>query len=328
MQHAWRYLAPALLGMLLSGSFSAMAGEKSAAVTAAGQKAWLGDAVASLSAMHDTDALLTAGVLARQLPDGRARSIELLDRAVASAPKAVDIGLLDVTVCNGQAGCDGLKRETRIRRVDPRNGNLWMVALQDASTRANQAEVDNVLVRMAQSTSFDLHFISLARRFLDALKRIPPPPGTAASGDSLRQVQAMSLVMAFVLPPMQHLVEACKPGDSVHEARRKTCRAIADPLRRSDSLIANMIGLRLQELSAGDTADRQEALALRRRLLWKMRQLNELSGKADMPPASQIGIMLAHENEIDGIDALLRTSGFPLDPPANWQPPQPVSAPK
>jgi hypothetical protein len=45
-----------------------------------------------------------------------------------------------------------------------------------------------------------------------------------------------------------------------------------------------------------------------------------------MPPAGQIGIMLAHENEVDGIDAVLLATARPLDPPAHWQPPRPASA--
>src|SRR6185312_15756266 len=181
--------------------------------------------------------------------------------------------------------------------------------------------------RMAQSDRFDVHFMSLGRRFLVALKRIPPPPGAAgASADSLRQMQAMSLVAAFVLPPMQDLVDACRPGNPVHDARRKTCRAIADALRRSDSLIPEMIGLRLQEWTARDAADKDDALARRRRLQWKMRQLSDVSGTAAMPPASQVGIMLAHENEVDGIDAMLLATRRPLVPPVHWQPPLPASA--
>ncbi len=47
---------------------------------------------------------------------------------------------------------------------------------------------------------------------------------------------------------------------------------------------------------------------------------------AAMPPASQVGIMLAHKNEVEGIDAMLLATARPLDPPAHWQPPRPASA--
>ncbi|WP_139351480.1 hypothetical protein [Rhodanobacter sp. B05] len=328
MQHAWRYPAGIVLGLLLCGSCRAAARETAPADAATGaQGAWLEQAVASLSAMPDTDSLVTAAVLARQLPDAQARAIDLLDRAAASAPQAADVGLLDITLCSAQTGCDALKREARLRHLDPRNGSLWMVALHDASMRNDRPRIDSMLSRMAQGDRFDVHFISLGQRFLVALKRIPPPPGaTGTSADSLRRMQAMALVAAFVLPPMQDLVEACKPGNPVSDARRKTCRAIADSLRRSDTLIADLIGLRLQEWTARDTADKDDALARRRRLLWKMHQLNDVSGTAAMPPAGQIGIMLAHENEVEGIDAVLLATARPLDPPAHWQPPRPASA--
>lgn len=73
MQHAWRYPAGIVLGLLLCGSCRAAARETIPADAATGaQGAWLKHAVASLAAMPDTDALVTAAVLARQLPDGQA----------------------------------------------------------------------------------------------------------------------------------------------------------------------------------------------------------------------------------------------------------------
>ena len=202
MQHAWRYPAGIVLGLLLCGSHSVVARGATPADAATGAEgAWLKHAVASLSAMPDTDSLVTAAVLAGLLPDGQARSIDLLDQAVASAPRAVDVGLLDITVCSGQIGCDAMKREARLRHIDPRNGGLWMVALHDASMRNDRPRIDSVLSRMAQGDRFDVHFISLGQRFQVALKRIPPPPGaTGASADSLRKIQAMALVAAFALP--------------------------------------------------------------------------------------------------------------------------------
>lgn len=271
--------------------------------------------------MPDADALVTAAALAPQSVDGKSHAIKLLDRAVALAPAAADIGLLDAAMCRAQVGCDELKREIRLRPVDPRNGNLWMAALQDAVTRADQMKIDRVLARMAQSSNFNLHFVALGRRFLAALHRVSPPPGDLGeSADSLRQVQAMTLVAAFALPPMQYLVEACKSGASPHAARRRTCRAIADPLSRSDSLIANMIGLRLQELAARDIADRDDAIARRRLMLWKLSQWAAVTGAPAIPHASQITRMLAHENEVDGMNAVLRAARRSLEPPANWQP--------
>lgn len=326
MHHAWKCSAAILLGVLLCSPGGVTAAETTATSTSAVVRGtWLKNAVASLSAMPDADALATAGVLAQQLPN--AQTLDLLDRAVAASPQATGIGLLDVTVCSGHAGCDALQREAHLRAVDPHNGNLWLVALRDASIHHDQPRVDTVLAKMAQSSNFDLHFMSLGQRFLVAMKRIPPPPGApGASADSLRHEQAMALVTAFALPSMQPLVDTCKPGHPVNDARRKTCRAIAGSLRHSDSLISKMIGLRLQEWNARDAADRNDALAGRRRLQWKMSQLGAVNMNSAMPPATQVGIMLAHENEVDGIDAVLRVTGRPLDPPVDWQAPHSAPA--
>ena len=87
-----------------------------------------------------------------------------------------------------------------------------------------------------------------------------------------------------------------------------------------------MIGLRLQEWTARDAADRNVAMDQRRRLQWKLRQLSNVSVTGAIPPTNQIDIMLGHQNEVDGIDAVLRATGQALEPPAEWQPPQSAPA--
>lgn len=309
-----------LWGLLLFGSCSVVAGEAVGTdAAAAAHGLWLKNAVTSLSAMPDTDALVTAGTLAQMLPDSEARVLDLLDRAAASAPQAADVGLLDILLCGEQPGCDTLKHEARLRRVDPTNGSFWFFALHDAAARADPVRVDHALARMAQSTRFDLYFISMSRRLLAGLKRIPPAPGMRDTPvDVARLVQARGMVAALALPPLQDLIKACKPGTPASDARRKTCRAIAGSLRHGDLLITNMLGLRLQQWTARDAADRDDTIAQRRRLQWKTSQLADLGAHGAMPPATLA--LLAHENEVDGIDAVLRASDRALEPPADWQP--------
>lgn len=327
MPHVWKCHLAVLSSLLLSVSCGAVASQAAHADSTATtvHEAWAKGAVTSLSAMPDTNAMVTAGVLAGMLPNGEVRPLDLLDRAAASAPQATDIGLLDITACRTQPNCDALKREARMRRVDPRNGNFWIVALHDASKRADRPRIDAVLALMAQSTSFDMHFMSMGRRVLVGLRRIPPAPGMSDTPvDVARLVQARNLVLAFATPPMQDLVEACKPVTPTNAARRKNCRAIATSLRHSDSLTTNMIGLRLQEWTAANAADRNDALAQRRRLQWKLSQLSEAELNSAMPPARQASIMLAHENEVEGIDAVLRATHYPLHPPTDWKPSVPA----
>lgn len=52
-----------------------------------------------------------------------------------------------------------------------------------------------------------------------------------------------------------------------------------------------------------------------------MSQLGAVSVNSAMSPATQVSITLAHQNEVDGIGAVLRAIGRPLDPPSDWQPP-------
>ncbi|WP_189439939.1 hypothetical protein [Rhodanobacter panaciterrae] len=287
-------------------------------------------AVESLAVLHDADALTTAAALAQSLPGDAGQSLGLLDRAAAIAPQAADIGLLDVIQCHTQPGCDALSREARVRGIDPHNGDVWMAALHDATSHADQARIDEALSNMAHSTHFNFYFASLGRRFITGLKRVPTPPSDpthhADTTDAQRQMLAMSMVAAMAIPAFQDVTHACQPGSAANDARRKTCRDIATSMERGDSLIANMIGLRLQEWTARDAVDHADAVAQRRRLQWRMNQLGALAGTPALPPTKQIATMLAHEREIDGIDTMLTDAGKPLDPPTGWQPPQPQGA--
>jgi len=298
--------------------------------TAAAAAAWRTGAVESLAALQDADALITAAALAQSLPGGAGKSLDLLDRAVAIAPRAADIGLLDVIHCSSQPGCDVLNRESRIRGIDPHNGDAWMAALHDASTHSDQTRIDEALSKMARSTHFNFYFASLGRRFIAGLNRVSTPPGDPAdqadTPEAQRQVQAMSMVAALAMPALQDLVHACQPGSTASDARRKTCRDIATSMEHGDSVIANMVGLRLHEWTARDADDRAEALAQRRRLQWRMNQLSAIAGTPALPSAKEVAAMLVHEREVDSIDAMLADAGKPLDPPAGWQPPPPRGA--
>ncbi len=53
-----------------------------------------------------------------------------------------------------------------------------------------------------------------------------------------------------------------------------------------------------------------------------MSQLGAITGTAALPPTKEVAAMLAHEREVDSIDTMLADAGKPLDPPADWHPPQ------
>jgi hypothetical protein len=301
----------------------AAAGNHAPASSVIAFTAWQALAVDKLATMPDADAQVTAAALARLSPDG-SKSIQLIDRALAIAPHAADIGLLDVAVCGMQSGCDVLNRETSQRRIDPGNGAAWMATLHDASARGDKTRVNAILANMAQAKRFDTYFTPLGRRFISALKRVSIPQDSQGdTPEARRQAQAMAMVAALAIPALQDVLHACKPDAPISADRRNACRGIAASMQRGDTMIANLVGLRLQEWTARDAADRAQALAQRRLLQWRMAQLNAISGTPALSPTSQMASTLKYDREIDGVDAMLANADKPLDPPADWQPPQP-----
>lgn len=334
MRHARIISGTVLVASLLSSSL-ANAGTilqrvDSGPSTVAALTAWRTGAVEKLAALPDADAMVTAAGLVQSMPENAGKALSLLDHTTAITPQAADIGLLDVIQCSVQPGCDVLSREARVRDIDPHNGDLWMAALHDATIHADQPRIDEVLSYMARSTSFNLYFSHLGRRFIAGLNRVSAPPADptdqASTPEVRRQMQAMSMIAALAIPALQDLVHACQPGSPASEGRRKTCRDIATPMEHGDNLIANMVGLRLHEWASRDAGDRAEALAQRRRLQWRMTQLGAITGTPALSPTQEVTAMLAHEREVDSIDTMLADAGKPLDPPADWQPPQPQSA--
>ncbi|WP_266157884.1 hypothetical protein [Dyella silvatica] len=300
--------------------------------TETAQMKWQASAIDQLAAMPDADALLTAAALAATTPSQASRAMTLLDRASAMAPQAADIGLLGIQLCSMQADCAALPRETRLRQLDPHNGIAWMTALHDASGRADAARIDDMLNHMTHATRFDIYFVALTRRFNTALDRVPRSPDEASADDHRADetghyAQAMNMAMSLVMPAFQDLVRACKPGSPAANARRETCRQIVPSLEQGDSLIANLIGLRIHEWTASDANDLATEEAQYRRLSWQMKQQLDIATSPAISPAKRMAIVLAYEREMDRMAALLTAAGKPLDPPAHWQPQQRLPAP-
>jgi hypothetical protein len=132
---------------------------------------------------------------------------------------------------------------------------------------------------------------------------------------------AMAWVSALAFPAYQDIVSACKPNGAqpLPETRKRPCRSIADALKAGDSVIANRLGLRLQEWNARDAADRNEARDQYRVSLWRTNRFDTLI--ASLPIDQRVATLWTHDSEADRIAAVLKQADEPLNPPTDWREP-------
>ena len=197
--------------------------------------------------MPDPDAKITAAALAQSPSGEKERAVmPLMDRAVALAPTAADIALLDITLCAATPGCDAVSREAQLRHVEAGNGAFWMMALHQATLQNDEIGTEAAIRQIARSPRFDLHMASLGKRFRAALERFPPPARDTAADDSPQlaaPVTAMALLQALAIPAFQDITLACKPDtERPMLADQQRCRRVAESMKKGDSMIANLIG--------------------------------------------------------------------------------------
>ena len=317
-------LLAGLLATTLACGETSPAPANSAATLTAGHRAWQANALAKLGASKHADALVTAAALASLDAGNAAQALSLVDRALLDQPKAADIGLFAISLCARTPRCDLLRREAELRAIDPGNGAGWMAALQHASNSKDSAGVEQALTQIAQASQFDLDFVPLERRFISGLAEVPAPFAVDADSntpEAQRRVWAISVTSALATPGFQSLLQACKQDSAGDKpALRQRCRLIATRLVGGDRVISNMVGLRLQEWAANNDQDRQSALTEQRRMNWRLWQLGDIATKQQLSTGEQTAILIAHDNESDGIAAVLTAAHRPLDPPADWQP--------
>lgn len=307
--------------------FAALAMAIFAAGAAAAQAAdtgWQQRAILALAASPGPDAKVTAAALSSRVAAERGRTLPLAERALSLAPDGSDLALYAVTACGLVPDCDAPGRETALRPLEPDNAAFHMAALHEASVRGDAAGVEATLGRMAKTSRFDVHLASLTRRFEAALRGLSLPRDPAA--DTMARERALGLWASYPLPPLQDLAKACRPDSGETKARRGSCRRIADALQHGDTMIANLIGLRLQAWNARDDADRAAAESHWRTASWRQHQMTQLGGDPAQAAKRQFDALLAHDRESAAVAAMLEAAGQSLEPPAGWQPVRPAGA--
>jgi hypothetical protein len=153
-------------------------------------------------------------------------------------------------------------------------------------------------------------------------------PGVSASGFKL--TYAGVLAAAVTMDSIAPLEKACKDTSS-DATLAADCVAVAQKLADSGSLFARRRGaeMLMRLVPSGVTHDAAAAQA--RTQAWRMQGIGSVADRLtndSRVTGLYTQALKASGREIDAVDAVLRSQGMALEPPADWQPPAANATPE
>ncbi|HEY6641624.1 hypothetical protein [Povalibacter sp.] len=251
-------------------------------------------------------------------------ALPLIQMAFDKAPDRPDIAWLYAQVCTGVPGCQPESADARLRRLDPNNAAVWLGALGRARNSGDTAAENEILDRMSRAERFDIYWNSLVSK-----AAIVMSANTAAHmGPTTPDLIATSLNYAIgwlstvALPAFKPLSDACLTGANSNPATAQRCRTIATVLTRGDSLIAEGLGLSMQQkLATPGSAEAEQIDTQIRRSRYQRETAGQIiATQADQEKFSRelIKLMTTLRREQDVFLTVVRWGQQPVEPPPGW----------
>jgi hypothetical protein len=171
------------------------------------------------------------------------RALAAIRQATAAAPDRPDLARLSLQFCLSLQGCEAEPYETRLRKLDPGNGVVWLGVLARAQAKRDAQSEQQILQAIGQSQRVDLYWNTLLWRLASAI----PPAAPTASGPNLPLTTALNDVTqwlaAAAVPSFQAVTTVCAPERTKDENVRSRCLRVAQALQKGDTALVEGIGL-------------------------------------------------------------------------------------
>jgi hypothetical protein len=268
----------------------------------------------------NADEFASAALQAFVEGDGQ-RALAAIARANVIDANRPELAWLHARICAVTAGCQAEPIETRLRKLAPDNGVVWLGPLARAQARQDKAAEQQILEVMSQAQRFDLYWTSLVWRLSAALNDNSPQPGTpGANAQPLTHAldATTEALSAVVVPAFKPLSTACGIDRAQDPATRTRCQRIAEAMQRSDSTLVEGLGLGIAQRLA--TPASPDAVVLDERVA-TLSYRSQAAGavvreqvERDKFSAQLIELMKKLPREQDVAMAILRWAGQPLLP--------------
>lgn len=307
-RNGWARSLP-LLGVLLSACASSPP-ERGSSAPAAADSNDADQVAATALALWGTNAA-----------NNGSQALSQIRRAAEAAPERADIQWLHLRICIEVPGCEPQSIETRLRKLAPNNGAVWLGPLARAQQRGDARAEEQILDAMTKASQFDVYWTTLIARLTPPLSRTPvgtsaaqpiPTPLTNAMNSTVGWLSSLD-TSAF-----RALSTACDEQHVREPATRVRCEQISQALQKSDTTLAEGIGLGIaQRLTVPDSAS---ALQVSQKVQ-TLRHLNQSSGavvaaqvEKEKFSEQMLKLMTQLKKEQDVARAILRWAGQPLTP--------------
>ena len=263
-----------------------------------------------------------AGDALQALSEGNGQqALAAIARANVLAPKRPDLAWLHARICMLSPGCEPEPVESRLRKLAPENGVVWLGPLSRAQSRNDKRVEDQILEAMSHAQRFDLYWTELVSRIAMARSARAPAPGTPGAQphpltNALdRTTEALS---DAVVPAFKPLNTSCDLDRAQDPSARVRCQRIAQAMQQSDTTLVEGLGIGIAQRFA--TPASPDALVLEERgatLSYRSQATSAVvrsQVERDKFSAQMIELMKKLPREQDVSLAILRWAGEPLLP--------------
>lgn len=266
------------------------------------------------------DALLVQAMLRRSADPGSPQGLESVKQAAERAPDRKDIAWLHMQFCQQISGCNAAALETRLRKLDPANGNAWLGALARAQQQNDTLAEDKILDELSRSKHFNIYWNTLVSKTAVALSGQVAAPDPKQPAQPLTQAmnQAVNWASPVAVDSFQPLGNACSAARTVKGNVAQRCAQVAAALQRSDTYIAEGIGLGIaQRLTLAGTPSAQKVNGRINTMRYQRDaagQIMEVQLDREKFTRELIKLMSSLPREQDVFIAVMRWAGQPLEP--------------
>ncbi|MGH8050519.1 MAG: hypothetical protein ACREPB_07675 [Arenimonas sp.] len=256
--------------------------------------------------------------------------VKQLKRAIAQSTDDSDIAWVEAMGCGRlEAACDPENAIARLKRLEPDNLAVYLLAFSRADRNGDAASRKAELAAMANSRYSDIHYYSTGNLYLESLRgwHSPMPISVyALFGDDInqapvtdeesRKVVAAGYSLMMSLPPLSPLSEFCN-SEQLPIDELQACQKIATLMVKDKTLIMHSVGLRI-----GLSVFQQEPEATQWRQAFRTHTWLNLYRPNKKSTHSLRDEMNAwpHEDEVAYYHKLRATEGISPTPPDGWQP--------
>jgi hypothetical protein len=249
------------------------------------------------------------------------QALSQIQKATQAAPQRPELLWLHLRLCMEVAGCEPEPIEGRLRKLDPDNGTVWLGPLARAQARRDVRAEAQILDMMSKAADFNVYWTTLIAKLSPYVSRMPvatsvaqpvPTPLTNAMNSTI------SWLSALAIPSFRPVTAACSEQQMREPETRVRCQQVAQALQRSDTTLAEGLGLgveqRLAVPSSGSSMQVQDKIQT-------LRHQNQAAGaivtaqvEKDKFSEQMLKLNAQLKKEQDVSRAILRWAGQPLTP--------------